>query len=471
MQTPPDTADDAAHTDPVPPSDSAPVILDRARALDRAHDLLDYVDASPMPYLAAAETTRRLVAAGYRRLEEGAAWDLEPGGGYFLDRNGSTVVAFRLGTRPPADTGVSAVGAHLDSPNLRIKPRGGYTQFGHRQLAAEMYGGALLATWTDRDLGLSGRVVLRADGVSGEARWPVETRLVRVDRPVARVPNLAIHLNRGVNNDGLQLDRQTQVLPLVGMDSLGDGSHWGFREWLAGELDVAADRILDYDLGLHDVTPSVLGGLDQEFIFAPRLDNLGSSHAGLVALLEQSGSVEAPETSWLLALYDHEEVGSQSLQGAQGNFVAEVVRRMASGHPDASGDDLGSRTLARSYLVSADMSHALHPNYASYSETTHRPLLNRGPAIKRNDNQRYATDGESSARFRELCRAAGFEAQDYVHRSDLPCGSTIGPMTAAGVGIKTVDVGCPMLSMHSVREMAGTFDHDLMIEALRRLYR
>ncbi len=455
----------SAHANP----GSAPVILDRDRARARAEDLLSYVDASPMPHHAVAETERRLRAAGYQELREDAAWDLAPGDARYVIRGGSTILAFRLGTEAPSETGVRAVGAHVDSPNLRVKPVGETGRFGYRQLAVSMYGGAIVASWTDRDLGLAGRLIVQ--GSNGP-----ESRLVTIRRPIARVPNLAIHLNRDVNKEGLRVNLQHHLPPVIG---LGD-SDWSVRRIVADAAGVDAGDVLDYDLGLFDVTPSTLGGLDEDFVFAPRLDNLGSSHAALTALLAagegntppESTPPEStpPESTWIVALYDHEECGSSSAQGAAGTLMRDVVARLASGHPAAgsnAAEEL-TRTTVRSLLISADMAHAVHPSHPEVHEPAHMPRMNRGPVIKRNVNQRYATDADTGSQFALLCRAAGFEPQQFVIRSDMGCGSTIGPISASRVGFPTVDVGNPMLSMHSVREMAGTWDHDLMIEALIR---
>jgi aspartyl aminopeptidase len=448
------------------------IVLDRARARQRALDLCRYIDAGPMPQFGAQESARRLEEAGFELLDERATWKLEPGRCYYTLRNGTTVIAFRVGADAPSKTGIHAVAAHLDSPNLRVKPLADQTKDGYLQLAVDVYGGALLATWGDRDLGLSGRVLLRSDGALGLDA--VESVLIRIDRPIARVANVAIHLNRTVNKDGLCYDKQRHLPPLLGLADSTEDESAALVDLLARELGIAKERILDFDLGLHDVVPCTLGGLHEEFVFAPRLDNLACSHAGLVALLAACEvTPDPPETSWMLALYDHEECGSRSAQGALGTALSDVVNRLAAGHPKAESDavEAVARTVARSFLVSADMAHAVHPNYGEFHSELDRPAMNQGPVIKRNDNQRYATDGESSAVFRRLCQDAGFEPQDYCHRSDLACGSTIGPLTSALSGIKTVDVGNPMLSMHSIREMCGTYDQDLMIEALRRLYR
>lgn len=448
-----------------PPSRSGAVVLDAKRARDRALDLCRFVDASPMPFQACAEITRRLREAGYEPLSEGDAWKLEKGRGYFVTRADTTVIAFRVGAKAPSETGFSVVGAHVDSPNLRLKPNAETTCGGYRQLGVEVYGGAILATWLDRDLGLAGRVVVQ--GKKGTT-----SRLVAIRRPIARISNLAIHLNRKVNEDGLKLDKQRHLPPVLGLDDTAEGEAWSLRKLLAGETGERPESIVSFDLGLFDTLPSTLGGLREEFVHAPRLDNLGSSHAGLSALLASSSAVRAPETSWVLALYDHEECGSQSHQGAMGTALRDVMTRIALLHPAAGrGADEAFRASARTFMVSADMAHALHPNHPEVHEPEHRPFLNRGPVVKRNDNQRYATDGDSGARFVALCREAGFEPQVFVSRTDLPCGTTIGPIAAAASGVQVVDVGNPMLSMHSARECCGTWDQDLMVEAMARLFR
>jgi aspartyl aminopeptidase len=450
-------------------TNDAAVILDAKRAVARAKDLCAFIDAGPMPYQAVAESAKRLGAAGFRELTESAEWKLEAGRGYWVTRNSTTLLAFRLAAKAPSSTGVALVGAHVDSPNLRVKPRGDQVSEGYRQLAVEVYGGPILATWTDRDLGLAGRVVLAGDGAG--PRGGVRQHLVTIRRPVARVSTLAIHLNRAVNDDGLKLDKQRHLPPMLGLAGAA-GDAWSLRRLLADEAGAAEEDVLGFDVGLFDVTPSAIGGLDGELVFAPRLDNLGSSHAALTALIEASRRGAAQECSWLVALFDHEECGSQSMQGAQGTFVRDVLARIASTHPaaGASAQEEIGRTISRSLLVSADMAHAVHPNYAELHEPRHRPRLNAGPVIKRNENQRYATDGESSALFERLCRDAGFAPQHFAMRTDLPCGTTIGPIAAAGAGLKTVDVGNPMLSMHSIRECCGTYDQDLMIEAFLRLF-
>ncbi|PIE16093.1 MAG: M18 family aminopeptidase [Proteobacteria bacterium] len=422
---------------------------------DATRALLAYIDASPTPYHCAAESARMLDAAGFTRLEEGARWQVDPGAASYFVRDGS-LIAFRVGTVPPAEGGFRVVGAHTDSPTLQLKPDADVTKAGYQQLGVEVYGGALDYTWLDRDLGLAGRVVLAGAGRAAD----LDTRLVDLRRPLLRVPSLAIHLNRDIRTKGLNLNRQRHLVPTLGL--AGEGAE-GLRELLAAELDVAADRVLSWDLSLVDVVPSTVGGWRGEFIFAPRLDNQASSHAALSALI----AADAAPATQVVCLYDHEEVGSQTTTGAEGPLIEWTLRRLAA--QDGAGEtDALARAVARSFQVSADMAHAVHPNWEDRHEPNHHPHLNAGPVIKVNANQRYATSGEGAALFEALCREAQVPVQRYVNRTDLPCGSTIGPISAARLGMRTVDVGNPMLSMHSIREQAGVLDHPWMIEVMTR---
>ncbi|MFT5442798.1 MAG: aspartyl aminopeptidase [Myxococcota bacterium] len=429
---------------------------------DLVADLLAYIDASPTPYHAVAETERRLSAAGYECLDETALWSLAPGSKAYVVRGDGGLVAFHVGSVEPAEGGFRIVGAHTDSPNLRVKPQADVNAHGYHQLAVEPYGGVLLHTWLDRDLSLAGRVTLAgADGP--------EVVLIDFARPLLRVPNLAIHLNRTAATDGLILNAQQHMVPLVGLEG---GPK--FRELLMKELDAKglakADtaKILGFDLMTYDTQPSSVSGAEGEFIHAPRLDNLALCHAGVTALLAADADA-APEHTRVVALYDHEEVGSRSATGAGGPLLENTLERIgaALGARDAQAS---ARAIANSVLVSADMAHAVHPNYSDRHEAGHRPVIGKGPVIKYNQNQSYATDAVTSAAFVTYCEAAGVAPQYFVSRSDLSCGSTIGPITAARLGIATVDVGNPMLSMHSCREMAGTADVKPMIDVLAGFY-
>ncbi|MBK8229699.1 MAG: M18 family aminopeptidase [Candidatus Eisenbacteria bacterium] len=439
--------------------------------------LLRFIHESPTPFHAVATTLAALTDAGFERLPESERWTLEPGGRYAVTRNGTTVGAFVIGSESPAEGGFHLVGAHTDSPNLRLKPMPELKRSGYHQVGIEVYGGVLLASWTDRDLGLAGRVVLGrgalARGTLGRGilgggetvagAEGLESRLVRFDRPLARVPQLAIHLNREVNEKGLLLNRETQMTPVLGLIAT-DGR--GLIDWLAAELDVSPQEILGHELMFHDVTPPTVAGMHGDFIHAPRLDNLASCHAGLSALL---AAIDRPSSATRgIVLYDNEEIGSATSQGAAGPFLDDLLERILVG---LGGDaEATRRARARSFFISADMAHAVHPNFAELHASGHEPRLNGGPVIKINANARYATDAESAATFARLAQSVEVPVQRFAIRADLPCGSTIGPLVATRLGLKTVDVGNPMLSMHSCREMAGSQDHGMMIRVLTRFF-
>ncbi len=431
--------------------------------IDPVQDLIAFLDASPTPYHAVAECVRRLTQAGFRAWSEADLWRWDPGARGFVVRGGGSLVAFELGHQPLADAGMVAIGAHTDSPGLRLKPQGDTANHGLRQLAVEPYGGALLHTWLDRELGLAGRVsVARPAGP--------ETHLVDLRQPLARIPNLAIHLNREIRQEGLRLNEQTHLAPLFAFDGAPE-----LRSLLVEALATtvggtfAPADLLAWDLLLYDVQGASIAGARGEFLCSARLDNLASCHAALSALLAAGSAGPAPFTR-LVTLHDHEEVGSRSATGADGSFLLDVFERLAALAPDAAGQTR-PRALARSFFVSADMAHAVHPNYADRHEPGHRPRLGGGPVVKVNANQSYASDATTAARFVAVCRDVGVTPQHFVTRSDLACGSTIGPITAARVGLPTVDVGNPMLAMHSCREMAATADVEPMIRVLTRLFR
>ncbi|MDP1526216.1 MAG: M18 family aminopeptidase [Rhodocyclaceae bacterium] len=427
----------------------------RDRSTDRrtALDLIDYIDASPSPWHAVATTAARLAAQGFVRLEETARWQLTPGGRYTVTRGGGSIIAFVLGSAPLVESGLRIIGAHTDSPGLRLKPRPASASDGLARLAVEVYGGPILATFTDRDLSLAGRVVVRtATGT--------ETRLLRFEQPLVRLPNLAIHMNRDVNEQGLKLNKQTELPLILGNLADGEDADVHLRTLLATQAAVAAADLLSWELAVVDTQPGSLWGADEAFIADSQLDNLASCHAALSALL----ATQSPAATCVVGLFDHEEVGSESATGAGGSFLADVLARIGQ-QAGLDGEDT-RRSMARSFFISADMAHAYQPNFPSAYEPGHKVRVNGGPVIKRNANQRYTTDAETAARFMRLCEQAGVACQQYAHRSDLGCGSTIGPMVAASLGIASVDVGSPLWAMHSVRESAGVQDHADMIAAL-----
>jgi len=425
--------------------------------MTQAQDLLAFIDASPSPFHAVAESVRRLEAAGFRALQEGDAWALAPGDRVYIVREGGTVAAFELGTEPAEDQGFRLIGAHTDSPGLRIKPQPELVREGYRQLGVEVYGGALYSTWLDRDLSIAGRVCVK--GGHGE----LAMHLVQLGGAPLRIPNLAIHLNRTVN-DSLQLNAQQHLVPVWG---LGERAGFSLRDALSKALlrtgvEVPSEAVLGWDLGLFAVEPSRLVGDSDVFLSAPRLDNLAGCHGALSALLSSTGQKRATRG---VILFDHEEVGSESARGAGSNLLRSYLSRLLEAHGPFSETRL-ARAITRSWFVSSDMAHGVHPNYADRHEPNHRPLLGQGPVIKANANVRYATDGETWARFELLAEQAQAKLQRFVVRSDLGCGSTIGPVTASSLGMRTVDVGNPMLSMHSCREMAAVADVAPMIRVL-----
>ncbi|MBX3206932.1 MAG: M18 family aminopeptidase [Labilithrix sp.] len=419
-------------------------------------DLLAFLGASPTPFHAVASATERLVAAGFQPLAETDPWtDLRPGR-YTFAHGGSSVFAFVI---PEAKriSGFRIVGAHTDSPNLRLKPNAEYKKEGYAQLGVEVYGGVLLNSWLDRDLSLAGRVFVREGG-------RLETRLVRFTKPMLRVAQLAIHLDRDVN-DGLKLNRQEHLAPIFG---LADGDARDLTTMLAEELSTTREAIAGSDLMLYDVVAPTLGGRSEEMIFSARLDNLAMCHAGVRALIDAAPGAEAGDVVPVVALFDHEEVGSETAYGAHSGFLPRALERIVTGR-GGSREDF-HRALAGSLCVSADMAHAVHPNYEGRHEARHKPVLNGGPVIKVNAQQRYATSGATAALFRDLCAKAEVPVQHYAHRTDLPCGSTIGPIASTLLGIRTVDVGNPMLSMHSVRELGGAKDPVMMTKVLGVFY-
>jgi aspartyl aminopeptidase len=405
-----------------------------------ARALCSFIDDAPSPTHAALRLATALGEAGFVQLDpRQARWGLAAG--RYLVRHEASVIAFIL--RGTAPRRFRLVGAHTDSPHLRLKPRAAYGCEGCRQLGVEVYGGALLNSWLDRDLGLAG-TVHTCDG---------SEHVVRLHRPLARVPQLAIHLDRRINDDGVKLNAQTHLAPIWGLAGSAEPAE-ELQQLLGTAAGVAPKDIVAHDLSLYDLTPSTLGGAADDLIFAPRLDNLASCHAGLQALLAAGDG--DPATVPVLACFDHEEIGSRSASGAEGPLLATVLERIALELRLDRSAHLAA--LAGSLMISADMAHAVHPNYADRHEPRHRPRLGQGPVLKTNHNMRYATTAASAAVVRTLARAAGIELQDFVTRSDLGCGSTIGPTTAAGLGIGVVDVGAPMLSMHSARECAATAD-------------
>lgn len=414
---------------------------------------MSFIAAAPTPYHAVAQAAAALDEAGFRRLAETATWDERPGGGYVV--RGGALVAWFLPEGAEASRAFRVIGTHTDSPNLRVKPAPDGGSAGWRQIGVEVYGGALYNSWLDRDLGLAGRLILR-DGTE---------RLVHVDRPLLRVPQLAIHLDRGVN-EGLKLNPQAHLTPVWGVGEAREGDLVGF---LAEECAVPSADVLGWDLMTHDVTPPAYLGRDRELVAAPRLDNLLSVHASVTALLALASAGVGDGPIPVIAALDHEENGSMSATGAMGPFLGTVLERLVELR--GGGIDARARAYAGSVLASADLAHAVHPNYPEKHEPGHRPRPNGGPVLKVNANQRYATDGATRAVWARACEAADVPWQTFVSRNDVSCGATIGPIAASRLGIATFDVGVAALSMHSVRELCGADDPWRLAAALTEFLR
>jgi aspartyl aminopeptidase len=412
--------------------------------------ILDYIAQSPTPFHAVSNAISRLSEAGFVRLFETDKWQLSPGHKYFVTRRDSSIIAFHYGTRALAETGVRILGAHTDSPCLKVKPEPDVKKLGYHQVATEVYGGVLLSTWFDRDLSLAGRVSVLND------LQKLEHYLVDFKRPIAIIPSLAIHLDRNVNNER-SINPQEQMLPIVWQSALtsGDDLRACLRDYLIAQGNNVSE-VLDFNLSLYDVQSGTQLGIGNEFLASSRLDNLLSCFVVLQSLLESSGDITS-----IVVLNDHEEVGSQSTAGAASNFLTGMLERLL---PDV---ELRHRVESRSMMLSVDNAHGVHPNFAAKHDGAHAPRLNGGPVLKFDANQSYATQSTMAAQIRTLAHSLGIRLQSYVTRADMRCGSTIGPITAAATGIETLDIGVPTLGMHSIRELAGVTDsidlHHLLV--------
>jgi len=428
-----------------------------------ADGLAAFIDASPSPFHVCETVAAALEGAGYRQLRESDSWSGAVAGRCYVIRGGS-IIAWNGTALGPLSAivpdlipaGIDAapvlriVGGHTDSPNLRVKQHPDVDRAGLPGVALEPYGGAWLNSWLDRDLGLSGRLAFAGDD-------GVEHRLVHVDEPVLRVPQLAIHLSEDRKGVSLNPQQHVNAVRSTGGDELP------IVAWVARRHGLDPDRVLGWELMTHEVTPSRLIGTDSSLLSAPRLDNQGTCYAGLRALLDAAPA--GPGSVPMLALFDHEEVGSGSERGAASDFLVTVCERLVTADGGDREDFL--RTMARSICVSGDMAHGTHPNYPDRHEPSHRIALGGGPVLKVNQNLRYASDALGEAEFALACEAAGVPLQRYVHRADLPCGSTIGPLTATRTGLRTVDVGAPQLAMHSARELMAAADVPMYSAALQ----
>ncbi len=418
--------------------------------------LCAFLDASPTPFHAVDSMKIELSRKGFTELKETQVWGTLVAGGYFITRNDSSLIAFTVTDSDLADTGIRMVGAHTDSPCLQVKPKPEKVAQTLAQLGVEVYGGALLNPWFDRDLSMAGRVSFQNS--SGQ----IHNILIDFKQAIATVPSLAIHLDRDANKDRT-INPQLHLPPIL--MQMKQGESFDFRTLLKNQVlkhnsDIDIDEVLDYEISLYDTQGAAITGINGDFISSARLDNLLSCYIGLTALLESD--TKAPS---LLVCTDHEEVGSMSTSGADGSFLESVLIRLSGSTENYH------RMIQNSIMISADNAHAIHPNYSDKHDEQHGPILNKGPVIKTNANQRYATNSETSALFRQICKQVDVPVQDFVVRTDMACGSTIGPITSSAIGVKTIDIGVPTFAMHSIRELAGSEDAFMLKNVLTHFYK
>lgn len=423
-------------------------------------DLLTFIDSSPSPWHVIASLELRLAGFGFQRLRELDPWSLSAGGRYYVVRDDSSIIIFVIGNKSLIDSGFKIVGAHTDSPGLRLKPQPILNDQSVTRLAVEVYGGPILATFSDRDLSLAGRVAFQTE------TGAIVSRLLHFEQPLLRLPNLAIHMNRMVNEEGLKFNKQTELPLLFATTTAQQLPDEKFQTLIGQATDLVPEQILSWEFNIYDTQKGVLWGENQAFYANSQLDNLASCHAGISALLDES--VLKHGNTQICAFFDHEEIGSESCKGADSGFLADTLERISI-CLELNKQDY-QRSLANSFLISADMAHAYQPNFPNAYETGHKVFVNHGPVIKINSNQRYATSCLSEARFAQLCQQVEVPFQRYAHRGDLPCGSTIGPITSARLGIPTVDIGNPMWAMHSIRESAGVLDQHYLIKVLSQFF-
>ncbi|MGQ1889730.1 M18 family aminopeptidase [Thermophagus sp. OGC60D27] len=424
-----------------------------------ATELIDFIHESPSPFHVVENACRLLEKAGFQKLELHDTWALKKGQKYYTTRNGSALFAFIIGSEPAHKEGIRMICAHSDSPSFKIKPSPEIIGDDYYiSINTEVYGGPILMSWLDRPLSMAGRIVIK-----GEELLKPEIRLVNFNRPMLIIPSLAIHLNRQVN-EGVKFNQQKDMLPLIGILNEDTSPKGVLKELLAREAGIDAERILDFDLTLNEYQRGCIMGADNAFISSPRLDDLAMVHAGLKAITKASPD----EATFMLSIFDNEEVGSQTKQGAGSPLFKNIFYRILK--QLGNDEEAIQQAIYRSFMISADMAHSVHPNLPEKHDPVLHPLINKGPVIKIHANQKYTTDGDSGAVFESLCQLAGVPCQRFVNRSDMVGGSTLGNILTSQLDIRSVDVGNPMLSMHSVRELAGVKDHYYMIRVFEKFF-
>lgn len=428
--------------------------------LKTAQELIDFIYDSPTSFHAAHNTKNMLAAEGFKELRDDEKWEIKKGGKYYFMKNDSAVIAFTAGNKDVWNTGFKIIGAHTDSPTFRIKPSPEMTSEGaYVKLNTEVYGGPILNTWLDRPLSIAGRVAVR-----GKSPMHPEIRLINIKRPLLIIPNLAIHMNRNVNL-GVELNRQKDMIPMISMvnENLEKGNY--LINILTEELKINKEDILDFDLFLYEFEKGCIMGFNNEFISSSRLDDLAMVQAGVKALL----SADSTNNTNVLVCFDNEEVGSSTKQGADSEMLSNILERIVICSNGSREEYF--RALAKSFMISADLAHAVHPNSGEKADPVLRPIINKGPVIKLSANQSYTSDSISSSVYTELCKNAGVPVQRFVNRSDERGGSTIGPISSTHINIRSVDIGTPILAMHSVRELGGVMDHTYVIKSFEEFYK
>lgn len=431
-----------------------------SKQLDFAKELIDFIYESPTAFHAVDNVKKMLLGCGFIELKEMDRWELKKAGKYFVTKNDSAITAFQVGKGMISENGFKIIGAHTDSPSFRVKPASEITSENHYvKLNTEGYGGMILNTWMDRPLSVAGRVTVKSKDIFNPT-----TKLLNIKKPILIIPNLAIHMNRDINK-GVELNKQKDTLPLMALvnESLEKGNY--LINAISKEIGVQAGDIIDFDLFLYEFEKGSIVGLNDEFISSPRLDDLAMVHAGITALTR----AEAGDATNVMVCFDNEEVGSTTKQGADSQLLSNILERIVISMGGDRQDFF--RAIAKSFMISGDLAHAVHPNSAEKHDPQNRPLINKGPVIKISASQSYTTDSNSSTVYAEICKNANVPVQWFVNRSDERGGSTIGPISSSHLEIRSVDMGTPILAMHSIRELGGVMDHTYVTDSFTEYYR